>query len=153
MTVTNEDILGKESRWLNPWSIQTTINQKPLSINAAHYRNKKMTVSYKNYRTAWEIHFNNNNIKAHPEIKDMKLYIGFMFGFSNRASDVDNPLKPAIDTLQNLLDFNDKQVYKVKASKSIVTKGNEFVSVYLTETFDEALTQEKLNDWMMEVQR
>ena len=113
--------------------IDIKINQKPLSINAAHYRNKKKTVAYKNYQTAWEIHFKKAGYKKFPENKAAKYHVSFVFGFSNRASDVDNPLKPAIDTLQGLLGFNDKQIYILGAVKTIVPKGEEFVKVTMKE--------------------
>ena len=91
-----------------------------------------MTVAYRNYRTAWEIHF--AKAKYNIELnKDAKYAVQFVFGFSNKASDIDNPIKPALDTLQNILGFNDKQVYILGACKEIVKKGEEYVQVTMRE--------------------
>lgn len=113
--------------------VNIKINQKPLSINAAHYRNKKMTVAYRNYRTAWQIHFDKAGYKKLPDDKSKKYSVSFVFGFSNRASDIDNPIKPALDTLQNLLGFNDKQIFMLGAVKEIVPKGEEYVKIVMRE--------------------
>lgn len=110
--------------------IDIKINQKPLSINAAHYRNKKKTVAYRNYQTAWEIHFAKAKYNVKLSKSD-KYSVTFVFAFSNRASDIDNPIKPAIDTLQGIMGFNDKQIYLLGASKVIVPKGEEYVRVIM----------------------
>ena len=56
-------------------------------------------------------------------------------GFSTRAADIDNVLKPLLDTFQSIYDeFNDNKVYEIKATKFIVPKGREFLGVRITET-------------------
>jgi Holliday junction resolvase RusA-like endonuclease len=53
------------------------------------------------------------------------------FGFSNKASDIDNPLKPILDILQKKYKFNDKDIYELNVKKTIVPKGEEFISILL----------------------
>ena len=56
-------------------------------------------------------------------------------GFSTRAADIDNVLKPLLDTFQSIYDdFNDNKVYELQATKYIAPKGREFLRVRITET-------------------
>ena len=51
-------------------------------------------------------------------------------GLSNRGADLDNILKPLLDTYQNMYeDFNDNRVYLIEAYKDIVPKGQEYLEV------------------------
>lgn len=54
--------------------------------------------------------------------------IHFTFGFSNRASDIDNPIKPMLDLIQKKYNINDKDIYFMSVKKQIVKKGEEFIS-------------------------
>ena len=51
------------------------------------------------------------------------------FGLSNKASDIDNPVKPILDILQKKYGFNDRDIYELHIKKTIVSKGNEFISI------------------------
>ena len=51
-------------------------------------------------------------------------------GFSNRGADLDNIIKPILDTYQGIFeDFNDNKVYKIKLRKRIIPKGEEYIRV------------------------
>ena len=51
-------------------------------------------------------------------------------GLSNRGADLDNVIKPVLDTYQSIYDeFNDNKVYKIKLTKDIVQKGEEYLDV------------------------
>lgn len=51
-------------------------------------------------------------------------------GFSNRAADLDNVIKPLFDTYQGIFEeFNDNKVYHAELHKTIVRKGREFLFV------------------------
>jgi len=51
-------------------------------------------------------------------------------GFSNRAADLDNVIKPLFDTYQGIFEeFNDNKVYYAELHKQIVPKGREFIYV------------------------
>ena len=55
------------------------------------------------------------------------LELNIVFGVSNRASDIDNPLKPFLDILQKKYDFNDSRIYKLIVEKKHVSKNSEYV--------------------------
>jgi len=61
--------------------------------------------------------------------KDLELEAIYRIGFSNRASDLDNAIKPIQDTLSDLYSWNDNKIYNIKAKKIIVPKGKEFINV------------------------
>ena len=51
-------------------------------------------------------------------------------GLSNRAADIDNVIKPLLDTFQSVYkEFNDNKVYYVELQKHIVPKGEEYIRV------------------------
>jgi Holliday junction resolvase RusA-like endonuclease len=52
-------------------------------------------------------------------------FIHFVFCFSNKASDIDNPTKLVLDILQKKYGFNDSIIYKLVIEKRIVKKGQE----------------------------
>ena len=56
-----------------------------------------------------------------------KLKLDIEYGFSSRASDLDNPCKLFIDILQKKYGFNDKNIYELNQRKTIVKKGDEFI--------------------------
>jgi Holliday junction resolvase RusA-like endonuclease len=53
--------------------------------------------------------------------------ISYEFGFSSKASDIDNPTKQITDILSKRYKFNDNQVYEMNLKKTIVPKGKEFI--------------------------
>jgi Holliday junction resolvase RusA-like endonuclease len=65
--------------------------------------------------------------------KTASLKIIFNGAFSNRASDLDNILKPSLDALQKCFDWNDKYVYEIEAHKVLVKKGNEKLEINIEE--------------------
>ena len=51
-------------------------------------------------------------------------------GVSNRGSDLDNVIKPILDTYQGVYEqFNDNKVYSIKLEKRIVKRGREFLDI------------------------
>lgn len=55
-------------------------------------------------------------------------------GFSNRAADLDNVIKPLFDTYQGIFEeFNDNKVYYTELYKVIVAKGKEFLHVTVSD--------------------
>ena len=109
---------------------------KPLSANQMYYRGKRS-------KSAAYIAYQN-------DIRDQLMGIEWPFGtdpvtfeieggFSNRAADLDNIIKPILDTLQVVFEidnkkkkkkqFNDNKVYKLILNKEIVEKGKEYVDI------------------------
>ena len=102
--------------------IQFKLNEKPLSVNEAWQGKRFKTEAYKHYERT--IMFMLPNAKIDP---NQMLRIEFFFGFSNKASDLDNPVKLLIDIAQKKYGFNDKNVFELNVRKCLVKKGEEFI--------------------------
>ena len=102
------------------------LNIKPLSVNEAWQGKRFKTVKYKKYEK--DVLLMLPRIKLPPP--PYKLY--YEWGFSNKASDVDNPIKPFMDILQKKYLFNDKEIYELHLKKAIVAKGKEYIKFELT---------------------
>jgi Holliday junction resolvase RusA-like endonuclease len=102
--------------------IQFKLNEKPLSVNEAWQGKRFKTEEYKNYERTISFMLP----KAEIDPKEM-LRIEFFFGFSNKASDLDNPVKLLIDIAQKKYGFNDKNVFELNVRKCLVKKGEEFI--------------------------
>jgi Holliday junction resolvase RusA-like endonuclease len=104
------------------------LNIKPLSVNEAWQGRRFKTKKYDRY-------INDVLSILRPLIvPDGKLHIDIIFGFSSKASDIDNPLKCFIDCLQKKYSFNDKNIYKLTVRKVDVKKGLEFIEFEITNT-------------------
>lgn len=58
--------------------------------------------------------------------------------FSNKAADLDNCLKPLLDTFQSMYEeFDDKMVYGIIANKNLVKRGEEYLDITIERVFDE----------------
>ena len=101
------------------------IQIKPLSVNKCWMGRRFKTKDYKDYEEIV--------LKALPKIKipEGKLHIKLEFGFSNKAADWDNPIKPFVDLLQKKYKFNDKVIYKASVTKKDVKKGKEYIKFEL----------------------
>ena len=100
------------------------INVKPLSINKCWAGRRFKTPEYKQYESAL--------LNLLPDIEIQykeRLSIEIDFGFSNSASDIDNPLKPILDILQKRFGFNDRDVYELKVKKKLTKKKEEYILI------------------------
>ena len=104
--------------------IQFKLNEKPLSINEAWQGKRFKTPAYKAYEETILLIMP----KAKIDLEQM-LSIEFFFGFSNKASDLDNPVKLLLDIAQKKYGFNDKNVFELNVRKCIVKKGEEFIQM------------------------
>ena len=108
--------------------MKARVNIKPLSVNEAWQGRRTKTSKYRGF----EKHF----IALLPNIKiDFKglLNVDLTLGFSSRASDIDNPVKPILDCLQKKYGFNDNKIYKLNLIKEIVKSGDEFIELTINE--------------------
>jgi Holliday junction resolvase RusA-like endonuclease len=63
-------------------------------------------------------------------------------GLSNRGADLDNVIKPILDTYQGVYeDFNDNKVYNIKLEKRIVKRGGEFLDIRIREYESDQATE------------
>jgi Holliday junction resolvase RusA-like endonuclease len=98
------------------------VNHKPLSANSAWKGVRYKTDLYKKYEYSMMYLLPKGII-----IPDGKLSLCLVFGFSNAASDLDNPVKQFQDCLSKKYKFNDKLIYRLEVDKVIVPKGKEFI--------------------------
>lgn len=104
---------------------------KPVSANKMYYKAKQKTRDYLDYQ---------NEIRDYVTLLDGDQFVWpfgtepvdftISVGLSNKLADLDNVLKPLLDTYQQMYeDFNDKSVYHIDATKTLVKKGEEFLQV------------------------
>jgi Holliday junction resolvase RusA-like endonuclease len=100
------------------------INEKPLSVNQAWQGKRFKTPVYKEYEKAMLLKMPLKNIEPNQMLR-----VEFFFGFSNKASDLDNPVKLLLDIAQKKYGFNDSNIYELNVRKCIVKKGEEFIQM------------------------
>ena len=100
---------------------------KPLSVNKCWQGKRFKTKEYKVYETELLYTLPNLTLPKPP------YSVYFEFGFSNKASDWDNPVKPLQDILQKKYGFNDKDIYKAAVVKKIVKKSEEYFKFEIEE--------------------
>lgn len=99
----------------------------PLSVNKAW---KGKQVKSDDYRS-FEIYA--DQLLERGKIDFKKMQVHFIWGFSSKGSDIDNPIKPFTDVLQNKYSFNDSKIYRMIIDKEIVKKGEEFIQFEIIE--------------------
>ena len=97
------------------------INIKPLSVNKCWQGRRFKTPIYKGYENELLLKL----VKI--DVPNVSIGLNITFGFSNKLSDIDNPLKPFLDILQKKYKINDRDIYELNVKKEIVKKGDEFI--------------------------
>ena len=92
-----------------------------MSVNEAWQGRRFKTPAYKTYEQELLWKLPNINLPQAP----YKVY--YEFGFSNKLSDIDNPIKQTQDILQKKYSFNDYDIYELSVKKVIVKKGQEYI--------------------------
>ena len=102
------------------------LNVKPLSVNQCWQGRRFKTKEYKNYEK--EV------LLLLPKIKELEppFRIDIVFMFSNKLSDIDNPLKPILDIIQKKYGINDRDVYELNVKKEVVKKGMDGIMFNIT---------------------
>ncbi len=106
--------------------IEQKISIKPLSVNDAWKGKRFKTKEYQWYIEHLSYLLSSKDRREFK--KTDKLKVNYEFGFSNRGSDWDNPIKPLGDILQAKYNFNDNRIYQGFVQKEIVKKGDEYIS-------------------------
>lgn len=100
----------------------TQIKIKPLSVNNAWQGRRTKTQDYRYYeKLLWY------KLPNKIEIPEGMLFVYLEWGFSSRASDWDNPIKPFVDILQKKYGFNDNRIESGFVHKEHVKKGSEYL--------------------------
>lgn len=102
------------------------LNIRPISVNRCWQGRRFKTEEYKSYEQEMIYRLPKMNVPKG------KLQIKIKCGFSSKASDIDNPIKPLLDILQKKYSFNDKLIYKIELEKEDVKKGEEFIEFDLS---------------------
>lgn len=97
------------------------LNIKPLSINQAYQGRRFKTPAYNAYTKKVLLMLPKMKLPEPP----YEVY--YEFGFSSKASDWDNPIKPIQDLLSTKYKFNDKLIFCANVKKIIVPKGKEYI--------------------------
>lgn len=100
---------------------------KPLSVNEAWQGRKFKTDKYKRYEEALLMMLPSISVDFNKQPLELFIEVGF----SNKASDIDNVIKPFVDILQKKYEFNDKYIYRLLVEKKDVSKGDEYIEFYL----------------------
>ena len=105
---------------------------KPVSVNEAWQVRGFRKFKSKVYNNFQKEVFEQLGKKKWPFKLEDYLNVTVNVGFSNRLSDLDNALKPLFDTLSTHYKWNDNKIYKLRAEKFIVPKGEEYIDVKFT---------------------
>lgn len=97
------------------------VDIKALSVNQAWQGRRFKTPKYNQYQK------DVLTLLRPLEIPDGDLELSLVFGHSNKASDIDNGVKPFVDILQKKYGFNDSRIYRMIIDKVIVPKGKEYI--------------------------
>jgi len=97
------------------------VNIKPLSANRLWYGKRFKTNDYIDYETELLWTLPKSGVTVYKKMK-----LDLEFGMS-RATDIDNPIKGFVDTLEKQYNFNDNQIYELNVKKIPVKKGKEFI--------------------------
>ena len=108
---------------------------KPLSANKMTGRSKTYkTKDYENYQNE----IRDELMGVEWPFGDSPVQVHFTAGMTTRAADLDNVMKPLLDTYQVIFEgFNDNKVYKLTGIKEVAGKGNEFLEVTVERYDDE----------------
>ena len=97
------------------------LNIKPLTVNRAWKGRRFRTDEYRTYIDHVLLALGD------CDIPDGYLELYLKFGFSNKASDFDNPVKCFVDCLQKKYGFNDNRIKRCLIEVDHVNKGFEFI--------------------------
>ena len=94
---------------------------KPLSVNKAWQGRRYKTDEYKAFEKTLLLMLPNIDVPSG------NLRLTLEFGFSNKLSDLSNPIKLVEDIFQKKYSFNDNRIYELIAKKKICKKGAEYI--------------------------
>lgn len=90
----------------------------PLSVNRVYGLAKKTMFKSKQYLEYEKAILERlQGSEMEQQMLEGKLRVKYKFGFKRSNSDIDNPVKPLQDILQNHYGFNDKQIYELEVEK------------------------------------
>lgn len=100
--------------------VKIKVDIKLLSVNKAWRGRRFKTDAYERYSR--DLMFLLPKVKMPPPPYEIR----FVFGFSSKLSDWDNPIKPLQDIICKKYKFDDRDIYRAIVDKEIVPIGKEF---------------------------
>jgi len=100
--------------------LEIKIEIKPMTVNRAWKGKRYKTPEYKAYTQELMLRL------PKLDIPDGLLELRLTWGFSNKGSDWDNPIKITQDIICDRYGINDNRVYRGIVEKKIVEKGEEY---------------------------
>jgi len=97
------------------------LNIKPLSVNEAWQGRRFKTDKYNEYIRVMML------VLRPFDVPSGYLELTLTFGFSNKNSDFDNPVKCFVDCLQKKYGFNDRMIKRCVIEVEHVKKGDDFI--------------------------
>jgi Holliday junction resolvase RusA-like endonuclease len=98
------------------------IDIKPLSVNEAFRGRRFKTPKHDKYIRDVLFMLPKANVPNNVALK-----LELEFGFSSKASDIDNCCKCFIDCVVKKYGVDDRNIYRLEVTKTIVPKGKEFI--------------------------
>lgn len=112
--------------------MENLFQMKPLSANRMFVRKGRTTyktADYKRFQDEMAVMLMGETWV----FKDSPVHFIVYAGLSNKASDLDNIIKPLLDTYQNIFEeFNDKTVQGIILQRDRVKRGREYLWVRVT---------------------
>jgi Holliday junction resolvase RusA-like endonuclease len=103
--------------------MEIKIKIKPLSVNEAFQGRRFRTEVYNDFIR--KMHYLLPKDLTIPNEKHIKIAI--QFGFSSKASDIDNCCKSFLDCLVKKYKVDDRNIYEMHVFKDVVKKGEEYI--------------------------
>lgn len=114
--------------------MEQLFQMKPLSANRMFVRKGRTTYKTSDYKRFQEEMAAILMGEEWP-YGDKPVHFIVYAGLSNKASDLDNIIKPLLDTYQNIFEeFNDKTVQGIILQRDRVKRGGEYLWVRIAET-------------------
>ena len=128
----------EEDQRLHPWSLEVKLEEKPLSANKMFTIKRHRTHAYNKYAKRWREALEGLTLPEDIEDHSKMAFIAEIeVGLSTKNADLDNCIKPLIDCWQENLGFNDKNIIHIIATRYVASRGKEWVSMKLQQTFRE----------------
>lgn len=113
-----------------------------MSANKMYYMKRQKTKDYMAFQN--EIRDELMGI-SWPFEEGQQLSFSAVVQFSNKAADLDNAIKPLLDTIQVIYEkqFNDKQIYHIDLEKRLGKRGAESIAIRIEPYVEQEVEESK----------
>ena len=102
----------------------TKLSVKPISVNKMFQGRRFKTQEYKKWQEQIKLLLKPKKLGLPPYSLSLEIGVSKLF-------DIDNCLKPFIDTLQDYYGFNDRDIFDLHVHKKVVKKGEEYINFFI----------------------